>query len=455
MGTNDFKVAVKLAMVYSLNLLGIFLLLPVMIVYATQLDGGNVALAGFAFGCYGLMRLIMQLPLGMLSDSIGRKKIIYIGLLFVAIGSFICGYATSIEILILGRLIQGTGAVGAVVTALVADVTAEENRTKVMAIIGAAIGVSFSVSLVVSPLLADVIGVNGIFYLIGIMAFISMFVVAKMVPDPIRFSINSSKSRKIDFAKLRNVLKNTQLLRLNFGVFSLHFTQMSLFVALPLFLLDKVNLDKFHQWYIYLPSVLIGFILMVPFIIVAEKRGKLKSVMIFAVSLVLIVQLLLMFGFTNIYMIVMILSLYFIGFNILEASLPSLISKIATIDSKGTALGVYSTCQSLGLFLGGSVGGYLYQNCGIRFVYAECAVVLVIWLFLTLSMRAPKAVRTIIRSVPKHWQHRLPLFIEELHKVTGVDEIVANEQNNMLYFKVSQLFWDEEHFNSVFLKGNQ
>ena len=453
MRTNDFKIAIRLAMVYSLNLLGMFLLLPVMVVYATKLDGGNVALAGFAFGCYGLMRLLMQLPLGMLSDSIGRKKIIYMGLSLVMIGSIVCAIATNIEILILGRFIQGSGAVGAVVTALVADVTSEENRTKVMAIIGAAIGVSFSVSLVISPLLAEFIGVNGIFYIIGVMSLLSMFIVAKMVPNPVK--INQHKEKRLNLSKLREVVKNTQLLRLNFGIFSLHFTQMSLFVALPLFLIDKVNLDKFHQWYIYLPAVLIGFILMVPFIMYAEKRGRLKQVMIIAISFVLITQILLMFGFTNIFVIIATLSLYFIGFNILEASLPSLISKITTIDSKGTALGLHSTCQSLGLFLGASVGGYLYQNYGMHFVYLECCIVLGIWLFFALSMQQPKAVKTIIKKIPNYWCNNISLFIEELRMVNGIDEIVANENENMIYFKVSQLFWDEEHFNSVFLKGSQ
>ena len=451
MGHSDFKTAIKLAMVYSLNLLGMFLLLPVMIVYATKLDGGNVALAGFAFGCYGLMRLIMQLPLGMLSDGIGRKKIIYFGLGLFAIGSLVCGLAHSIEALIIGRLIQGSGAVGAVVTALVADVTSEKNRTKVMAIIGVAIGVSFSVSLVVSPILANVIGVNGIFYLIAIMSLIAMFIIAKMIPNP----INITQQQKLNFSKLREVIKNTQLLRLNFGVFSLHFTQMSLFVALPLFLASKAHLDKLNQWYIYLPAVIIGFIAMIPFIVIAEKRGKLKLVMLIAISFILITQLLLMFGFTNIFVIISILSLYFIGFNILEASLPSLISKITTIDSKGTALGMHSTCQSLGLFLGGSVGGYLYQHYGMCFVYLECAIVLLIWLILSFSMRIPKAVKTVIKAIPSYWHNNVPLLVEELHKVNGIDEIFANENENMIYFKVSQLFWDEEHFNSVFLKGSQ
>lgn len=450
MDKHDLKVSFTLALVYSLNLLGMFLLLPIMSVYASKLENSNMTLAGIAFGAYGLMRLLMQLPLGILSDKIGRKKIIYAGLICFIIGSLICALTSNIYILIIGRVIQGFGAVGAVVTALLADLTQETSRAFAFAIIGSAIALTFSLSIIIAPILEGLIGVNGIFLLIGIFAIISIFIIAKLVPDP--EITKTPLAHDIKASKLSHILNNWQLMSLNFGVFCLHFTQMSLFIALPFFLINNLHLHKNQHWFIYFPAVIIGFIIMIPFLIIGEKRAKLKAAKIFAITCILIVQLLLSFEINNLWITIAIISIYFIGFNILEAILPSMISKIAPIAAKGTALGAYSTCQSLGLFLGGTAGGFIYQHLGINFVYLQSASILLIWLILSIYMPHPSNVRTITRAIPSCWLNQTSELIEKLSTVQGVNEIVANEKDSMIYFKASRESWDEDSVNRIFLR---
>lgn len=446
----DFKISLSLALVYSLNLLGIFLLLPVMAIYASKLENSNIILAGFAFGVYGLMRLIIQLPLGILSDKIGRKKIIYAGLMIFILGSLICSFTNNIYILIIGRTIQGLGAVGAVINALLADLTCETNRSFSFAIIGSAIALTFSLSVIIAPLLANIIGVNGIFLLIALGAVISIFIIAKLIPNPPLNNI--IKNDNVKSGRLFYILNNRQLMRLNFGVFCLHFTQMSLFIALPFFLINKLHLDKNEHWLIYFPSIIIGFMAMVPFIIIGEKRAKLKEVTIFAISCILITQLFLTLEINNLWITILITSLYFVGFNILEAILPSIISKIAPIASKGTALGAYSTCQSLGLFLGGTISGLTYHYLGINFVYLQNSLILLTWLILSIYMPKPDNVRTIVRTIPTWWLNHIPTLIEELSRMRGISEIIANEKDSMIYFKASRESWDEDGVNRIFLR---
>ena len=370
----EMRASLGLAGIYALRMLGMFLILPVFSLYAVTLPGGHDPMwIGLALGSYGLTQALLQLPLGMLSDRIGRKKVIYGGLLLFALGSFIAAIATDLVWLTVGRVVQGSGAVSAVVTALLADLTREENRTKAMAMIGMTIGITFAVSLVLGPLMAKLVGVPGIFVLTGVLTLTALLGVRFFIPDPPLSSFHSDA--EANPASLPTILRHGQLLRLNFGIFALHAAQMAMFVVIPFALTETAGLDKAHHWQVYLPVVVVGFLLMIPAIIYGEKRGKLKPVFVGAIALMALTQLGLVFSLHTFWQLTFLLGAYFVAFNILEASLPSLVSKIAPADAKGTAMGVYNTAQSLGLFLGAVVGGWCYGQGGAVWVF-------VFWIFL-------------------------------------------------------------------------
>jgi len=389
----ELRATLSLASIYGLRMLGMFLILPIFAIYASTLpDKPSGLMVGLALGAYGLTQALLQLPFGMASDKYGRKPMIYIGLGIFALGSMVAALAMNIEGVIIGRAIQGAGAVSAVVTALVADLTRDEHRTKAMATIGGTIGIAFALSLVAGPILNDWIGVPGIFFLTGILTLAAIAVVKYVVPDPIDSHYHSDASAAP--AKLKDVLKNTQLLRLNYGIFALHAAQMAMFVVVPFAINQSSAMDVNQHWKIYLPVVLAAFVLMVPAIIYGEKQSKMKQVFVAAVAVMLLAQIMFAVSISYFWGIVASLTIYFIAFNLLEASLPSLISKIAPAAAKGTAMGVYNTSQSLGIFVGGAFGGYLSHAHGFSSVFIFCGVMMVLWLLFASSMQAPLAVRT-------------------------------------------------------------
>jgi MFS family permease len=365
-------------------MLGLFLILPVFAVYARGLPGGdNAALVGLAMGIYGLAQSFGQIPFGMASDKYGRKRIIIIGLVLFALGSFIAAAAHSVAWIIVGRAIQGAGAISAAITAFIADSTREEHRTKAMAMVGASIGLTFAVSLVAAPVLYRLIGMGGIFALTGALSVLAIAAVLWVVPDA-----PMVKARRVP---LGEVLRNAELMRLNVGVFTLHMTQLAMFVVLPGALVQYSGIAVDQHWKIYLPVVLASFVLMLPPVFVAEKHGRMKQVFVAAIALLLLVQL----GFwaalsqaqTNWWVLVALLFLFFVAFNILEASQPSLVSRIAPPAAKGSALGVYNTLQALGLFCGGALGGWLKQNVSVQAVFLLCALVSLSWLIIAANMK--------------------------------------------------------------------
>ena len=381
MPAHERKAAISLASIYGLRMLGMFLLLPIFAIYAETLKGGeNHTLIGLAMGAYGIMQVLMQLPFGIASDKFGRKPTIYIGLLLFIIGSIIAAMAGDIITMIVGRSIQGAGAISAVVTALVADLTSDEHRTKAMAMIGATIGVTFAISLVLGPLLSTWIGVSGIFWMTAILCVLAAIVVKYIVPDPQKMAVASTVT-------IKDVLKNTQLLRLNFGSFALHAAQIAMFMVVPFALQNAGHMPQNQHWKVYLPVLLLSFALMIPAIIVGEKRGKLKQIMVGAVGLMLVAQLMLMSYINSFWGVVVSLLVYFVAFNILEASLPSLVSKIAPPAAKGMAMGVHNTAQSLGMALGAVVAGYLSQHYGQSSVFMFCAVLIALWLLFSFGMQ--------------------------------------------------------------------
>ncbi|MDF0606852.1 MFS transporter [Neisseriaceae bacterium TC5R-5] len=442
MNAIELRASLGLAGVYALRMLGMFLILPVFALYAQNLPGAtNHTLIGIALGSYGLTQALLQLPLGMLSDKIGRKKVIYGGLLLFALGSFVAAGAHDIATLTLGRVIQGAGAISAAITALLADLTREENRTKAMAIIGMSIGTTFAASLVLGPLLAKYIGVNGIFTLTGVLALAALLGVWLIIPNPVISRFHSDTEAKPK--RLPDILRNRALLPLNYGIFALHAAQMAMFVTIPFSLIKTAHLDKSQHWQVYLPITVIGFLLMVPAIIYGEKKGKLKQVFVGAIALMSLAQLGMAVALDSFWQIVVWLGLYFIAFNILEATLPSLISKIAPADAKGTAIGVYNTAQSFGLFLGAAAGGWLYSLYGASGVFTFTSLLMLSWLVWAARMQPPKAVRSVMYHIGEDWQGNPADLSRELNRQTGVNEAIVLLEDRVAYLKVEQKGWDE------------
>ncbi|CAM8387695.1 ProP Permeases of the major facilitator superfamily [Candidatus Methylopumilus universalis] len=437
----EIRSSLSLASIYGLRMLGMFLILPIFAIYAEGLPGSPSAFqVGLALGSYGLTQALFQLPFGMLSDRYGRKNIIYIGLLLFALGSFVSGYSDDINIIILGRAIQGAGAISAAITALVADLTRDEHRTKAMAMIGATIGMTFALSLMGAPVLNRLIGVPGIFTLTGFLSLSAILVVRFVVPTPL--NINTSKTLKEPAPSFKSILKNKELSRLNFGIFALHAAQMAMFIVVPIALATSGSMDVNQHWKVYLPVLLGSFVFMVPIIIVSEKFNKSKLVFISSIFLMLIAQL--MFGvLINVFWgLVASLFVYFVAFNVLEASLPSLISKIAPPSAKGTAIGVYNTCQSLGVFFGGLLGGFLADFGGSFSVFSFCAILMTLWVGFAFSMKAPPAIKTLMfmiqnKSLLKS-PKQLALVQQQLKKIKGVREVMILLEEDKVMIKVNK-----------------
>ncbi len=383
MTRDEKRAGASLASIFALRMLGLFLVMPVFAAGAGHLPGGdNLTLVGIALGAYGLTQAVFQIPFGAASDRFGRKPVIVFGLLLFAAGSMIAAVAPDMPTLIAGRVIQGAGAISAAVTALAADLTREQHRTKIMAMIGSSIGLVFALSLVAAPLLYAAIGLSGIFWLTGLLALAAIGLVLFIVPaaPPVPRAVGG-------FAI---VLKDGQLMRLNFGVFVLHLMQTAMWVTLPTALITSAGLPMPEHWKVYLPAVLLSFVVMVPAVIVAEKRDAMKPIFIAAIALLLLVQGgLYLFG-AGLWPLALWLTLFFVAFNVLEATQPSWISRIAPPHAKGTALGIYNTLQSIGLFLGGALGGWLAQHHGPGAVSLFCVGLAAAWLISAAGLRAPQ-----------------------------------------------------------------
>ncbi|MDP2231302.1 MFS transporter [Methylotenera sp.] len=443
----EMRATLSLASIYGLRMFGMFSILPIFAIYASTLpDNPSALMIGLALGAYGLTQALFQLPFGMASDKFGRKPMIYLGLAIFAIGSMVAALAMNIEGVIIGRAIQGAGAVSAVVTALLADLTRDEHRTKAMATIGATIGVAFAVSLVGGPLLNQWIGVQGIFVMTAFLTLAAIVVVKFVVPDPVHSHYHSDASAAP--AKLKDVLKNKQLLRLNYGIFALHAAQMAMFVVVPFAIAKSGNIEVNQHWHIYLPVLVASFVFMVPAIIYAEKQAKMKQVFVGAVATMLLAQLVFAGSIQHFWGIVFSLTLYFIAFNVLEASLPSMISKIAPAAAKGTAMGVYNTAQSLGIFAGGALGGYLSHKFGFASVFIFCSVMMLLWLIFAYSMQAPPAVKTKMYSLDETAAElstaNAAILKDRLTKLIGVIEAVVLPQERTVILKIDKSQdWDE------------
>ncbi len=441
MSAEERKASLSLAAIFALRMLGLFLILPVFALYAEHLEGVTPLLIGAAIGAYGLTQAALQIPFGMLSDRIGRKPVIIIGLLIFAVGSVVAASADTIWGIIVGRLLQGSGAIAAAIMALAADLSREEHRTKMMATIGISIGMAFTVSLILGPMLNSAVGVPGIFWVTALLALGGVLVVIFIVPTPKESHLH--RDTEPVPAQFKNVLSNPNLLRLDFGILILHMVLTALFLSFPLMLRDQ-GLAVEDHWQVYLPVMTLAMGSMVPFIIIAEKRSKMKPIFLGAISALALSLFALYLSADSFYGLIAGLFLFFTAFNLLEASLPSLISKIAPAESKGTAMGVYTSSQFIGAFLGGILGGWVHSAFGLEAVFLAAAFGVLLWLLAASGMAKPSHLTNSLLRVGAIDESEASLLVDRLLALPGVEEAVVIAEEGVAYLKVDNKVVDRE-----------
>ncbi len=447
MDKREFRAAASLAAVFSVRLLGLFMIYPVFAAYARDLSGATAYKIGLALGIYGLSQGLLQIPFGILSDKIGRKIMIVLGLVMFGVGSVVAAVSNSIDGMIVGRVLQGSGAVGSVILALVADLTSEENRTKAMAIVGITIGTSFMIALVAGPIVAGLAGVPGIFWLMAGLALLGIGITLFIVPSPRRLSLH--RDAETVPVMLGSVLKNKELLRLDFGIFALHAMLTASFLVVPELLHETLNVTSHSQWIVYLPVLLVSIVVMVPAIVAAEKYRRMKAVLVSAVGALAASQITLVFSGRNVYVVLATITIFFAGFNIMEACLPSLITKTAPPDAKGTAAGVYSSSQFLGIFAGGAAGGWMHQNAGNTGVFLLSAALALLWLAAAATMARPSYLTTRLVRISDAQAASAERLAGELRQMPGVADAVVIAEEKLAYLKVDSNSFDSRKVEAL------
>jgi len=430
------RVAMSLSAIFASRMLGLFMVLPVFAVYAEELEGFSPTLAGLAIGIYGLTQAIFQIPMGLLSDRIGRKPVIIGGLIIFALGSVVAAMADSITGVIIGRALQGSGAIASAIMALAADLTREEHRIKVMASIGMSIGMSFAIALVIGPMLHGWFGVEGIFWITAILALGGIMVAKFGVPTPVLTRFH--RDAEVDLSWFRQAFADPQLIRLDVGIFILHFILVSMFVVIPAILRDRLGFDLEHHWQLYLPVLFFSVLTMVPFIIIAEKKRKIKQVLIGAIFILAVSQLGMPMFRDSLVGFAIMLWLFFSAFNLLEASMPSLVAKMAPAAHKGTAMGAYSTSQFLGVFLGGLTGGTLSEFYGLTGVATFNIALLVVWAGLAITMKKPLFHTSYLLNVGEVTEKEAEKIIKDISQINGVVDVTVIAEDGVAYLKIDK-----------------
>jgi MFS family permease len=443
---SEKRAAVGLSAIFALRMLGLFLILPVFALHAKDLVGTTPLLTGLAVGAYGLTQALLQIPFGMISDRIGRKPVIFVGLALFTIGSVIAAMSVSIYGVILGRVLQGSGAIAAAVTALTADLTREEVRTRAMAGIGLSIGLAFALALVLGPAIAHGFGLSGVFWFTAILAAAGILILAFVVPDPDRSSVHRDVEAVAD--QFLGIIRNTELLRLDFGIFTLHMVMISLFLVVPLNI-KAAGLPPGHHWWLYMPVLAVSVLAMVPFIILAESKGHMKGVFVTAVAMLAASLGGLALFHKGLVEIALFLFVFFTAVNLLEATLPSLVAKLAPAGTKGTAMGAFSTSQFTGAFLGGLLGGWVHQRLGEQAVLLFCAGAAGLWFLVARSMARPQGFATQVIRVGDLAGGDAASIQRRLLDIPGVEEAVVVAEEGLAYLKVDNRRLDWARLQAV------
>lgn len=446
MNATEIRATWSLASLFAFRMLGLFMVLPVFAVYGQNLAGATPVLIGLAIGAYGFSQALLQVPFGILSDRLGRKPVILAGLGLFALGSVVAAVSTDIYGVILGRILQGAGAIAGAVMALLSDLTRDEQRTKAMALVGASIGMSFTLALVAGPLVAAWFDLAGVFWLTALLALVGAGLTLWVVPTPRR---SVAADRRPAAAQLWVVLRQTELLRLNAGVFLLHMTMTAMFVVLPGLLLEQARIPRASHWLVYLPVLFISFLLMLPLMIAAERRQKAKQVFLAAIGLLVAGLMMLARWHDSLWTLVAGLLVFFWAFNLLESLLPSLVSKVTSPALKGTSMGVFSTTQFLGAFAGGVGGGWVLSHYGASAVYGLAAALVVVWLLVAAGMKSPRTLQDYTLQLQNMDAAATALLTKRLLGVNGVEDVVVIPQEKAAYLKVDNRHLDKEQLRQV------
>ncbi|MEJ6475506.1 MFS transporter [Pseudoalteromonas piscicida] len=440
------RAAISLAGVFAFRMLGLFMLMPVLAVYGQSLQDVSPLWIGLAIGAYGLTQALLQIPMGWLSDKFGRKPIIVGGLLVFALGSVIAALADSIYWVTFGRALQGMGAIASALLALAADLSRDEQRPKVMAVIGMCIGMSFAVAMLLGPMIAASFGIAGIFWLTAVLALVGIGIITFMVPNAVN---KAPKGETIaSLADIRRLIQNPQLLRLDVGVLLLHLTLTTIFVALPGQLIrDGLAADK--HWQLYIPVFLLAFILMAPMMIMAIRKQKEKQTFLLSIAMLVISSITLYCFVDSLWVIAGAMLLYFIAFNFLEATMPALVSRIAPASQKGSAMGVFSSGQFLGAFIGGALGGMLAQNFAVDTIFAATAIIGVIWFVIAWGMQVPPKSKAISLVSAVENEQQATELADRLVSLPGVLEATVASDENRSYLKVDDKVFDLKQAKQV------
>lgn len=445
MNKTEKLASVSLASIFALRMLGLFMILPVFSLYASKLHLAKPFLIGLALGIYGLTQALCQIPFGMLSDRFGRKTIISIGLIIFSCGSLVAAISHNIYGVILGRALQGAGAIGGPVNAFLSDLTREENRTKAMAIVGSMIGFTFLIAMVSGPILNTFIGVSGIFYFACSLGIIGLLILFLVVPKAKKLSFHRDTETLPSLFK--TILKDSQLKKLNLSVLISHAILTASFIAIPISMQTSAFLPESKQGYVYVPVLIIAFMCMIPMIITAEKKRKMKLMFLISIFLFATSELLLFFLHNSLAGISFALLIFFTAFSFLEASLPSMVSKQAPVAAKGTAMGLYSTTQFFGMFVGGSLGGYLYAHHHLTSIYFCCSIIAFLWLFISFSMTEPQYLKSLLINLDNYAPNQ-NINNEHLEKLTlkheGIAEARYVSEEKVLYIKFDDKIINEK-----------
>ena len=434
----------SLASLYGFRMLGLFMVLPVLALYQHQYAGASPLLLGLALGVYGLTQAVLQIPLGLLSDKIGRRPVIVAGLLMFVLGSLVAAMADTMIGLVIGRGLQGMGAIASTLMAMVTDLTSEEKRTVAMASIGASIGLSFILAMIIGPLVAAMMGLSGIFWLTALLGITGIGIFLRFVPNVV--SSHSNRETRADLSQVGRLLREPTLMRLNFGVFALHLALMAAFVVIPDILANELGLGGDQLWWVYLSLLGGGFVLMIPAMVLGEKFQRQK--LSFCSAVVLLAVSVLVLGWQRTALVTpLMLLLFFAAFNLLEASLPSWLSKACPAGSRGTAMGIYSTCQFFGAFVGGILGGWSLQQFGVDGLFIMLGIVMLGWWLAALGLQSPRPMQTLVLQIGDRAHED---FAKIISTITGVEDILIVKGEQLAYIKVDKQTVDMQSLKPYF-----